>query len=247
MTCVRWSVLAAVGLLGCSAASPPPPPAWDYGEESGPAAWGSLGAQYRTCDTGTAQSPIDLRDGTPAETGPLVFHYRAEPVHLINNGHTIEQEDDEGGCRVRAAGGSWRLVQFHFHSPSEHTVEGRQFPMEMHLVHKDEAGQVLVVGVLIQAGAHNAAFDSLWAHLPSEGQSHRGGTVDPGRLLPAPRAYWHYEGSFTTPPCTEGVRWYVLRTPISLGAEQIEAFRARISGNNRPVQPLEGRTIWRGN
>jgi carbonic anhydrase len=163
----------------------------------------------------------------------------------INNGHTI-QITYEGADTLTIGDQSYSLMQYHFHHQSEHTVKGAHFPMEMHLVHKGASGQLAVLGVFIQQGAHNAAFDPIWNNLPaSKGvETHYGSVnVDVDKLLPADRASYRYDGSLTTPPCSEGVRWIVMTTPIELSAAQIEAFTAIIHDNNRPTQALNRRTV----
>ena len=143
-------------------------------------------------------------------------------------------------------GVAYRLDQYHFHSPSEHTVDGKHFPMEMHLVHKSADGKLAVVGVFIAEGAHNRAFDPVWANLPAQKgvETHYPAVkVDVDALLPAARTSYRYDGSLTTPPCSEGVSWIVMTTPIELSSEQVAAFTRLIKDNNRPVQKLNGRTI----
>jgi carbonic anhydrase len=173
----------------------------------------------------------------------IVHHEHVADV--VNNGHTIQVNYPAGSTLVLGER-SFALAQYHFHSPSEHTLEGRPFPMEMHLVHKSGDGKLAVLGVFIQEGAANPAFAPVWDNLPQEKgvEVHlEHVTVDVDELLPAERKGFRYQGSLTTPPCTEGVEWLVLATPITLSAEQIAAFRALVHGNNRPIQPLNGREM----
>lgn len=218
---------------------------WGYTGPTGPAYWGTLSPAYALAKTGRRQSPVDLHSATSKKLPSLNLQYRPSKIHLIYNGHTIQENEDPGSCEL-LNGVRYELQQFHFHSPSEHTVDGRHFPMEMHLVHQSQDGRVAVVGVLIEIGAHNHAFDDLWSMLPDDRQPGRDSekSIDVGRLLPRELAYYSYEGSFTTPPCTEDVQWAVLKQPIVLSAAQVEAFRAVIQGNNRPVQPLHGRVLY---
>jgi len=163
----------------------------------------------------------------------------------INNGHTV-QINYPGADTLTLGDQSFGLVQYHFHGPSEHTIDGRHTPMEMHLVHKSGTSTLAVIGVLIEAGAHNAAFDPIWSNLPAQkGQEthYPAVKVDVDALLPAVRAAYRYDGSLTTPPCSEGVKWVVLSTPIQLSAEQIKAFTQLIPDNNRPTRALNGRTV----
>ncbi len=232
----------------------PTTPHWGYEGEHGPAAWGTLCPEFTTCGTGKSQSPIDISGAkavllpemktsyTPAQLR-IVHHEHV--ADLINNGHTVQVNYPAGSTLVLGEQ-SFDLAQYHFHAPSEHTLEGQHFPMEMHLVHKSAQGKLAVLGVFISEGAANAAFEPVWANLPKEKgvEVHlEHVTVDVDALLPKARAVYRYEGSLTTPPCSEGVQWLVFAEPITLSAEQIAAFRALVHDNNRPVQPLNGRKL----
>lgn len=222
-------------------------PHWGYTGEAGPQAWGGLSPDFETCGTGLAQSPINIVGAGTAATTPAALDLAADevPADVVNNGHTI-QVNYSAGSTLRVGESTYHLKQYHFHSPSEHAVDGRQFPMEMHLVHASDAGKLAVVGVLIEEGAENAAFEPVWSRLPAQA-----GTPTPladvagevEDLLPANRACHAYDGSLTTPPCSEGVSWFVMATPVQLSKEQIAAFTAIVSGNNRPVQDLHGRVL----
>lgn len=230
-------------------------PVWHYEGPEGPANWGTLSPAFAACREGRAQSPIDISNPSPGGSLPAlkatfkpatlrVVHHE-HMADGINNGHTIQINYSEGDT-LTAGDKAYQLVQYHFHAPSEHTVDGRHFPMEMHMVHKAADGHLAVIGVFIDEGQHNAAFDPVWGNLPSgKGvETHLTGVkVDVDQLLPASRTTYRYEGSLTTPPCSEGVKWFVMTTPISLSATQIGQFTAIIKGNNRPVQPLNGRTV----
>jgi carbonic anhydrase len=217
---------------------------WGYTGENGPEHWGDLCPEYEIAKTGKKQSPIDIRNPVGEHLPKLHFSYKPSRIRLIYNGHTIEEQQDPGSFTV-GDGQSFELKQFHFHSPSEHTVDGKPFPMEMHLVHQAQDGTLGVLTVFITEGEHNAAFDPVWNNLPDANQPSRDAdrTIDTMALLPKDHSYYAYEGSFTTPPCTEGVQWVVLTTPVSLSKQQISRFRQIIDGNNRPVQPLNGRRI----
>ena len=160
------------------------------------------------------------------------------------NGHTIQENEDPGSFGM-AGDQTFELQQFHFHSPSEHTVDGKHLPMEMHLVHMAKNGTVAVIGVFVREGAHNHSFDRLWSLLPDQltPKIDLEQKIDTESLLPESRDYYYYDGSFTTPPCTEKVKWLVLKQPVNLSKAQIERFRKVINHNNRPVQPLNGRKI----
>ena len=230
---------------------------WGYAAENGPAVWGQLSQEYILCGVGTHQSPIDIVDPTPAQLQTISYeYYPATGVNVQHNGHTIEVAYPEGSG-IQIDGTYYQLLQFHFHAPSEHTVAGKPFDIEMHLVHQSEAGDLAVVGLLIESGRHHPAFDPIWASLPSaplETQRIENVTVDlPMMLSPngeipdeAGQAFpstYRYNGSLTTPPCSEGVKWIVLTTPVEMSESQIAAFKAIIYGNNRPVQPLNGREL----
>jgi carbonic anhydrase len=247
----------AIALTACSAAPAPAPahaaaaPAhWDYGPEHGPAHWASLEPEFSKCDSGERQSPIDLpQSATEAATDPpvrLEIDRREHAAEVTNNGHTIQV--DEAGADILTIGDeAYSLVQYHFHSPSENTVGGQYLPMEMHLVHKSAAGGLAVLAVFIQEGAENPSFAPVWTHLRKE-KGHvslkHAAVVD--KILPTDWTIWRFDGSLTTPPCSEGVKWLVFREPISLSAQQIAAFRSVIDGNNRPTQPLQGRPVSMG-
>ncbi len=218
---------------------------WGYEGEEGPEHWGALSADYGGCATGQRQSPVDLTVTDAEDLADPVFKYQPSAFAIFNNGHTI-QVNYEAGSTIEVDGIPYRLLQFHFHHPSEHTVAGASFPMEMHLVHQNEERGLAVVGVLLQRGRSNQALAPIWGHLPADkGEAERisGVTINASDLLPEERSFYQYEGSLTTPPCTEGVRWMVMRTPIELSEAQLAAFDAIHHINNRPVQPLGNRTV----
>lgn len=228
---------------------------WDYGDEAGPARWGSLNPDFALCDEGMQQSPIDLNssvaEGNEIEVRrnfqPATLHvsFQESTVNVLDNGHTI-QVSIEAGNTVDVGDKSFTLAQYHFHAPSEHTLNGEHFPMEVHFVHSTDSGELAVVGVFIEQGEHNAVLDPVWGVMPNEPGETRvleGHDVDLDVLVPAGAGAFRYQGSLTTPPCSEGVRWFVRREPIALSAEQITAFTDIINNNNRPVQPLNGRQL----
>jgi len=235
---------------------PASPPAdathWTYKGEKGPRFWGRLDPDFSLCKDGHSQSPIDIAKTAPASLKELKADFSPAKLQIvhhehvadeINNGHTIQVNYSEGDT-LTIGDADYELIQFHFHSPSEHTVKGKQYPMEMHFVHKAASGALAVVGVFIERGAHNAAFDPIWANLPSKKglESHfEHVQVNVDDLLPQSTESYRYDGSLTTPPCSEGVKWIVMKSPIQLSAKQIEKFTALVKGNNRPVQPLNNR------
>ena len=218
---------------------------WGYEAENGPEVWAQLSSEYVLCAEGTHQSPIDIVNPISAKFPEFVFNYQPAALNIRNTGHTIEVAYPEGSW-IEVDGTRYQLLQFHFHAPSEHTVVGQPFDMEMHLVHKSEDGNLAVVGVLIESGRENAEFTSIWDHIPSasgESLHIESVTFNAIDLLPGTRNTYRYDGSLTTPPCSEGVKWFVLTTPIEMSEAQIAAFRAIIHDNNRPVQPLNGRKL----
>ncbi len=218
---------------------------WGYEVENGPDVWARLNPEYQLCSAGIHQSPIDIVNPTPTKLPPITFNYQPTSLNIRNTGNTIEVAYQEGSW-IEVDGIKYHLLQFHFHAPSEHTVKGNLSDMEMHLVHESENGTLAVIGVLIKSGRINTAFNPFWNYLPS-------GLGEPKRiedvilnaydLLPTKKQTYRYNGSLTTPPCSEGVKWFVLTTPIEMSQSQIAAFKSIMSGNNRPVQPLNGREL----
>ena len=218
---------------------------WGYSGHAGPQHWGELDPAYALCGTGHGQSPVDIHDAIDTDLPAIEFHYRVGGRDEINNGHTI-QIDYEPGSSIRYAGRDYALKQFHFHAPSEHHIHGHAFPLEAHLVHADAAGHLLVIAVMFEVGRHNHALATAWQDMPERAHTHHLllTRAFAGGLLPARHDYYRLSGSLTTPPCTEGVTWLVMQEPVTADREQIEHF-ARVMGqpNNRPVQPLNGRSV----
>ncbi len=229
---------------------------WGYvasPETAAPAEWGALPGN-EACAAGKRQSPIGLasqRLGSPVEGKDLPnldFKYGTTAVHLVNNGHTVQANVDPGST-VSIDGTTWTLLQVHFHAPSEHSLDGLAYPMEMHLVHAGPDGKPgLVVGVLLVQGGGAPALDAVLKDLPKEKGMKRddaAAKVELDKLLPPDRSYFRYDGSLTTPPCTEGIRWFVLKNPGGLSGEALGAFVSlpHMTPTNRPVQPLAGRTV----
>lgn len=221
--------------------------AWSYEGDAGPEHWALLGPEFSVC-AGKNQSPIDLVTVKmiEADLDNISFHYENAPLVAINNGHTI-QVDYAPGSSIEIDGIEFGLKQFHFHSPSENEVDGQSYPLEGHLVHADADGHLAVVAVLFKEGAANEALANIWAHMPHEagGAAHAdGATVNAMDLLPEKKDYYRFNGSLTTPPCTEGVRWLVCKDPMTVSKEQVDAFRHVMHhANNRPVQPVNARPV----
>jgi carbonic anhydrase len=225
---------------------------WTYAGDTGPSHWGDLSPEWGTCKTGESQSPIDLvskQAAVDAKLKPLEFAYGKLPLSLFNNGHTIQIPNSaEHGVKVE--GRAYKLAQFHLHSPSEHLVDGKPLDMELHLVHKDEAGKLLVVGLLFKKGKENKSLAEVFAHAPAEVTTEakpiEKTELDLAQLLPRTRDYYTYAGSLTTPPCSEGVQWIVLRNLGEISDAQLEKFRDVTHGDTiRPAQPLGRRVVAR--
>jgi len=218
-------------------------PHWGYGEA---AKWGDLSAEFKECKLGKEQSPIDIatKATEKAKLAAIGFNYKAGAGEVVNNGHTIQVNLADAGS-AKFAAGDYQLLQFHFHTPSEEKVDGKNFPMVAHLVHKSAAGGLGVVGIMFKEGKENAALKSVFEAMPVKegGMSALKGKLDPVDLLPADKGYYAFKGSLTTPPCSEGVAWHVLKQPVELSKAQIEAFRKLYKMNARPVQPLNGRKV----
>ena len=216
---------------------------WGYASDDGPAVWGRLSSEYALCAVGDRQSPIDIVGATPADAPAVSFHYQPMKPQLWNNGHTVEVvSTSENWIEVGRA--RYDLTQFHFHTPGEHTVEGRPFDMEVHLVHRNEEGTLAVVGVFVRRGDEHPVLDALAKHLPAPGESSAlEENLAASELLPEASRMFRYEGSLTTPPCSEGVQWFVLETPVEISDAGLAAFEAILGNNSRPVQPLNGREL----
>lgn len=220
---------------------------WDYApKDSGPEHWGELSPEYKLCKEGHHQSPINIEESDPAEMAPLQFQYRAAPLEITRNGHTVEITYPERTSNLVIGEKKYDLIQIYFHTPSEHKINWSSYPMEIHLVHKDSQGGVAVVAVLVEEGQPNLAVQELWRHLPNKAgmtEHSQSVTVDPRGMLPGNQSYYRYVGSFTTPPCHEGIQWYLLKEPVALSSEQIKRFRNLIGMNARPIQPRNHRAL----
>ena len=219
---------------------------WSYEGESGPEHWGDLSPDFAACAKGVEQSPIDIPAGAPLNPADIAFSYQPSAVNIFNNGHTVQVAYAKGSS-IALDGVTYNLDQLHFHAASEHTLGGAHSPLEIHLVHKNAQGGLAVVGVLLKAGAENPAYAPVLQNLPAQVSQQAapvaGATVDANALLPAQRSYWRYNGSLTTPPCTEEVKWLVMRTPVELSEAQIAAFTSIFKNDARPVQPFRSRAF----
>ncbi len=220
-------------------------PFWSYEGETGPSHWGDLSPEFIACKDGKRQSPVNIIGAVKADLEDITFDYSASQLKIINNGHTIQVNYDPGSS-ITVGGKTYELLQFHFHSPSEHTVDGKPYDMVAHLVHKSSDGQLAVVAVFMTKGVQNGFLQTIWDNLPAEEgieEAVPGVKIDINDLLPADRTYYTYPGSLTTPPCSEIVSWYVLKTPVEVSVAQVSKFVSIFNKNVRPVQLLSGRVI----
>jgi carbonic anhydrase len=219
-------------------------PHWNYSGATGPENWAALSPDYAACGIGVNQSPIDISDAFPSELDALEFDYRGGSTTVVNNGHTL-QVNAEPGSRLRVEGQSFELLQLHYHSPSEHQINGEEFLLEAHFVHQNENGELAVVAVLFRDGAWNSDLEKIGKAAPATvGQS---APIDIRfeelKLHTSHGSYFRYNGSLTTPPCTEGVRWYILKMPARMSAKQAANFVDLIGDDARGPQPLNARII----
>jgi carbonic anhydrase len=224
------------------------PTHWDYEGAGGPESWSKLRPEYNKCATGTRQSPIDIRGGIAVDLEPIRFDYRPSSFSVIDDGHTV-RVNVEPGNSITITGRRYELVQFHFHRPSEERINGRQYDMVVHLVHKDVDGRLAVVAVLLDRGSAQAIVQSVWNNLPLEkgDEVHAGTRIDLSQLLPEDKRYYTYMGSMTTPPCSEGVLWMVMKQPVPISVEQVSIFSRLYPMNARPIQQADGRLIKESN
>jgi carbonic anhydrase len=220
---------------------------WSYSGGAGPSFWAELDAKNAACGKGKSQSPVNIRthDVRRMPLPKLIFKYRSTPLHIIDNGHSI-QINVEPGSVLKVGDKRYQLVQFHFHHPSEELINGKRSEMVAHLVHRDSEGKLAVVAVLLRTGQPNATVEALWSHLPKQKEQEadfKDVLINPAGLLPMDRSYFTYTGSLTTPPCSEGVRWLVLRSPSTLSKHEIAVFAKLYPNDARPVQKLNDRQV----
>lgn len=217
---------------------------WTYRGETNPDNWGELSSDFAICSTGQNQSPINFEDIITYKPVNLAFNYRNTPLNIVNNGHTV-QVNYSPGSTVSINGKEYELIQFHFHTPSEHTINGEATALELHLVHKNKKGEIAVIGILIKPGQENLLIKKIWEKISSEKSEHylHHVMINANDFIPQQHSHYHYIGSLTTPPCTEGVNWIVFNTPIEISEEQIATFTKIYELNARPVQPINQRLI----
>ncbi|QSX33600.1 carbonic anhydrase family protein [Shewanella avicenniae] len=213
---------------------------WGYSGHHGPEHWGDIAG---TCAAGVNQSPIDVTKAVKAELSALELNYAGQVTELTNNGHTL-QASVTGTNTLTVDGDVFELKQFHFHTPSENLIEGKQYPLEAHFVNQDKQGNLAVVAVMFDAGADNPALAALAAAIPSgKGTKALPKSFDVKEMLPSTEHYYRFNGSLTTPPCTEGVRWFVMQDAKALSAEQQKVLTDTMGHNNRPVQAPHARVV----
>jgi carbonic anhydrase len=220
---------------------------WSYEGEGAPENWSKIDPNNNVCAIGQRQSPIDIREGIKVDLEPVKFDYRPSTFRIVDNGHTVQV--NVGDSRITLTGKTYELVQFHFHRPSEEKVNGRRFDMVAHMVHKADDGALAVVAVLLERGQENPFIQTLWNNLPLEKNAPVSPpllSIDPLALLPAARDDYTYMGSLTTPPCTEGVLWLVMKQPVQVSSDQIGIFSRLYPNNVRPIQPSANRMIKEG-
>jgi carbonic anhydrase len=221
------------------------PAHWSYSGPENPKRWGKLDPAYSSCTLGRAQAPIDVKNAKPADLPALRIDYQSVPLNIIDNGHTI-QVNYAPGSTFTVGNKTYTLKQFHFHHPAEEHINGTSFPLVAHLVHTDAEGHLAVIAVLFKTGATNPLIDMLWKNIPTEkekAQDVPSVSVQAEDLLPRERDYFTFQGSLTTPPCSEGVTWYVLQSHTTISPEQVAAFAKIYPMNARPIQPTNGREI----
>lgn len=255
---LRSALPLGASLLVCTVhAQAPPAPhytspwrtPWEYEGERGPDHWGALDPDYALCNSGHQQSPIDIGATHREDLPPLRFEYHSAPLPFVTNNKAAGRVDypasPGSGDFLIVGDKRYQLVQFHFHRPSEESIHGRRYDMVLHLMHRSADGEIAGVAVLLKTGADNATMQKVFAHMPAEEGSEAvsGVELDPAGMLPRNLSYYAYTGSQTAPPCTEGVKWFILKTPVSIGAGQIRAYAAIFPHDVRPVQSLNGRTV----
>ena len=218
---------------------------WNSEGATSPEQWNKLDPAYVNWSGGRHQSPINLTVTTRASLEELHFHYAPSAANLVNTGPTVQVNYDPGSY-LAIGSRRYDLLQFHFHSPSEHRVDGKAYPLEVHLVHRAPDGELAVVGIFMAVSSENRLIGGLLENRPLQGKAHTGAIFDVSSLIPPSTAYFAYTGSMTTPPYNERVRWIILQTPAPISAAQVGSFTDRFPRNARPVQPLNDRVVFEG-
>ncbi len=222
---------------------------WGYTGHDDPTHWGDINPKYAECKLGGSQSPINItKEITVTTTGlaPISFHYTTGALDVINNGHTVEVSVKPGSF-IKIDGKEFELKQFHFHTPSENQIDGKSFPLEAHFVHQAKDGTLAVVAVMFQDGKANPVINKIWKKMPKEAGKKSAFTLSAAminELLPKDKEYYRFDGSLTTPPCSEGVRWFVMKDYSTVSKKEVEEFLHTLHHpNNRPIQHVNARKV----
>jgi carbonic anhydrase len=236
--------IAAILLIATPVFAAVGSPHWSYGGSENPTQWGKLSNDFALCEVGRDQSPINIKNTVEDSPAKIYFDYKPSPLVVVNNGHTIQVNYAQGST-VSINGEKYELVQFHFHTPSEHNINDKASAMELHLVHRNEAGQLAVVGVMLNQGNPNPLIAEIWKQIPATGDTNTVSDrlINASNLLPSKKSYFSYTGSLTTPPCSEGVSWNLFVEPITVSKEQVETFAKIYQVDARPLQLTNGRTV----
>ncbi len=216
---------------------------WAYEGPGAPEHWGTLSNKYIDCKVSGMQSPINIVEAEEADLPPLALNYKAVPLRIVDTGYSILVDYDAGEMQVGDE--VFKVVQFHFHTPGEHAINGQGGPLEMHIIHHKEDGSLGVLGIIMHEGKHNDEMQKIVSHLPhklQEGLEYKKVKIDAKKLLPASKRYYSFTGSLTIPPCAEGVKWHLLHDPVEISKEQIDAI-SNFYTNSRPLQDVNGRSI----
>lgn len=239
---------AAAGARRPTAVPMPDAPRWAYEGAHGPGEWARLAPENATCASGQRQSPIDITDGIKVDLDAVQFDYKPSGFRVVDNGHTV-QVNVAPGNTIEVLGRHYELVQFHFHRPSEERIDGKPFDMVVHLLHKSADGKLAMIAVLLERGSAQPVVQAVWNNLPLEkgDEVAAKAPIDVSALLPTDRRYYTYMGSLTTPPCSEGVLWMVMKAPVQISPEQLAIFARLYPMNARPIQAPHGRLIKESN
>lgn len=241
----RYRIFFVAGLLCSTHLIASEQAHWSYAGHDGPDHWGAISSDYISCSQGLNQSPIDLTGMVEGELPELSIKYASLGDSVVNNGHTIKV-NYQPGSKIEIGDKTFELKQFHFHAPSENRIMGRSFPMEAHFVHSDKEGNLAVIAIMYSVGEQHQELEKAWAFMPEEAgkKNQLSVPVDAARLMSTNRDYYRFNGSLTTPPCTEGVEWYVMKSIQSVSKQQLDKFvEIMAHDNNRPIQPLNARIV----
>nr|WP_298522738.1 carbonic anhydrase family protein [uncultured Halomonas sp.] len=237
-------ICLSAALLMTGAANAAEVEQWGYSGDKGPESWAELSPDHFMCD-GMNQSPINLTGFIEAELQPIAFNYQEGAEEILNNGHTV-QVNYAPGSTIEVDDTSFELKQFHFHAPAENQLDGKSYPMEVHFVHVSDEGELAVVAVMFEEGAANEGVEQAWSNMPEQvgDENELSSSLSAEAILPSDQDYYRFNGSLTTPPCTEGVRWLVMKQPVTASEKQIERFADVLhEPNNRPLQPVNARPV----